>query len=74
MKIDHVWFLFVLFLFLVYSGVEVLAQNQEKVYAIWGDPIEGRRVYAEKGCGRCHAINGSVPPLDRILAKPLRRP
>lgn len=50
------------------------AQDQAKVYAIWGDPDSGRRVYAQKGCGRCHAINGVGPSIGPDLARPPLRP
>jgi mono/diheme cytochrome c family protein len=32
-----------------------LAQQR---YALWGDPANGRQVYADAGCGGCPAING----------------
>lgn len=39
-------------------SANAFAQETETVYAIWGNPKEGRKIYAEKGCGKCHAING----------------
>jgi mono/diheme cytochrome c family protein len=45
-----------------------LGQIEDKVYAIWGDPRRGQKVYAAKACGRCHAINGVGPTIGPDLA------
>jgi mono/diheme cytochrome c family protein len=54
-------------------GASVLAnafaQKTETVYAIWGNPQEGRKVYAAKGCGKCHAINGVGPTIGPDLGR-----
>ena len=60
--------------FVVIIASELGAQDQARVYAIWGDPNVGRRVYAEKGCGRCHAINGVGPTIGPDLGRPPARP
>lgn len=49
-------------------------QRGDKPYAIWGNPEEGRRVYAEKGCGKCHAIAGIGPAIGPDLGKPPEKP
>ena len=60
------------FWFFVVPG---FAQEQvNKSYAIWGNPEAGRRVYAEKGCGKCHAINGIGPTIGPDLGKPSEKP
>lgn len=56
------------------GAVDVFGQDQSKVYAIWGNPNNGRKVYAEKGCGRCHAINGVGPSIGPDLGRPPARP
>lgn len=53
---------------LILTGSHVFAQDQ-RVYAIWGNPDEGRKVYAAKGCGRCHAINGVGPTIGPDLGR-----
>jgi cytochrome c len=53
---------------------DVLGQDQPKVYAIWGNPDNGRKIYAAKGCGRCHAINGVGPTIGPDLGRPATRP
>lgn len=44
-------------------------------YVLWGDARKGREVFAEKGCGTCHAIRGTGssvgPDLGRIAARHL---
>ena len=53
------------------ASVTVLSRQQEgsTAYAVWGNPEAGRRVYAEKGCGRCHAINGVGPSIGPDLGR-----
>jgi cytochrome c2 len=46
-----------------------LTAQEEQRYAIWGDPQVGRAVYAEKGCGKCHAIHGVGPGIGPDLAR-----
>jgi mono/diheme cytochrome c family protein len=47
-----------------------LAWSQDaRQYTIWGNPANGRTVFAEKGCGRCHAINGVGPQIGPDLGK-----
>ena len=59
---------FVVVAALIFLGSAAFAQN-ERVYAIWGSPDAGRRVYAAKGCGRCHAINGVGPTIGPDLGR-----
>jgi mono/diheme cytochrome c family protein len=59
---------------LIVTASDLLAQDQTRVYAIWGNPDEGRKVYAAKGCGRCHAINGVGPTIGPDLGRPPERP
>ncbi|MBI3047813.1 MAG: cytochrome c [Acidobacteria bacterium] len=59
---------------LMLTASAAMAQNQARVYAIWGNPDNGRRVYAAKGCGRCHAINGVGPTVGPDLGRPPARP
>lgn len=58
---------------LVVSGVSfflvLFAQERNQSYVTWGDPVEGRRVYAEKGCGHCHAIHGVGPDIGPDLGR-----
>jgi mono/diheme cytochrome c family protein len=58
----------------VLPATDALAQSQTRVYAIWGNPDNGRTVYAAKGCGRCHAINGVGPTIGPDLGRPPARP
>jgi len=51
------------------ATLSVKAQETNRTYAIWGDPNAGRQVYAEKGCGRCHAINGVGPTVGPDLVR-----
>jgi mono/diheme cytochrome c family protein len=74
MKIKQFTLIFTLFLLLAYAGPEVLAQEEGKIYAIWGDPVKGRKVYAEKGCGKCHAINGVGPTIGPDLGITPKKP
>ncbi len=67
-------FLFVVLLLPAFFSPAAFGQEQEKVYAIWGNPNEGRKVYAEKGCGNCHAINGVGPKIGPDLGKPPEKP
>ena len=55
---------------LILTASEVLAQDQTRIYAIWGNPNDGRKVYAEKGCGRCHAISFSSKSRSPRLTSP----
>ena len=34
------------------------AAAAQETYVLWGDPVKGRQVYADKQCADCHAING----------------
>lgn len=52
----------------------IAQQRVDKTYAIWGNPEAGRRVYAEKGCGKCHAIAGVGPTIGPDLGKPPEKP
>jgi len=74
MKIKQLPLIFTLLLFLAYLVPEVLAKEEGKIYAIWGDPVKGRKVYAEKGCGKCHAINGVGPTIGPDMAKTSKTP
>lgn len=67
MKSERMWVLIPALLVAVFLSTGTVAQ-EEKVYAIWGDPKEGRKVYAEKGCGKCHAINRVGPKIGPDLA------
>ncbi len=55
------------------SALASMAAAQEveanRVYTIWGDPKAGRKVYAEKGCGKCHALNGVGPTIGPDLGQ-----
>lgn len=55
-------------------SVVALSRQDETspAYAVWGNPEAGRQVYAEKGCGRCHAINGIGPAIGPDLGRPSR--
>ena len=53
---------------LILTASNVFAQD-ERIYAIWGNPNEGRKVYAAKGCARCHAINGVGPTVGPDLGR-----
>ena len=68
----HRWFLAVGTV-LTIMPFNALAQDP-RVYAIWGNPDSGRKVYAAKGCGRCHAINGVGPTIGPDLGRPPARP
>ncbi len=50
------------------------AQQINRSYSIWGNPEHGRKVYIEKGCGTCHAINGVGPTIGPDLATPPQHP
>ena len=56
-----------LLVFAVFLSASAVAQ--EETYVIWGNAREGRKVYAEKGCGKCHAINGVGPNIGPDLAR-----
>ena len=58
---------------LLFTAPDLLAQDQ-RLYAIWGNPNEGRKVYAAKGCGHCHAINGVGPTIGPDLGRAPARP
>lgn len=72
MQVDR-WFVAVVGV-LILTASDVMAQDQTRVYAIWGNPNDGRKVYAAKGCGRCHAINSVGPTIGPDLGRPLARP
>lgn len=74
MKIKQKYHLMVSLLLLALPAQRIFAQEEEKIYAIWGDPNEGRKVYGEKGCGKCHAINGMGPTVGPDLGKPPKAP
>lgn len=74
MKIKRKYLLFVSLLLLALPAQKIFAQEQEKIYAIWGDPNEGRKAYGEKGCGKCHAINGVGPTIGPDLGRPPKAP
>jgi mono/diheme cytochrome c family protein len=57
-----------LLVFATLVAAAVIAQEEPR-YAIWGDPKVGREVYAEKHCGKCHAINGVGPRIGPDLAR-----
>jgi mono/diheme cytochrome c family protein len=58
-----------------FASGPAFAQRQEaRAYAIWGNPEVGRRVYAEKGCGKCHAINGIGSSMGPDLGRPPDKP
>jgi cytochrome c2 len=61
-------------LFVAFVLPDAFAQEAETVYAIWGNPKEGRKVYAQKGCGKCHAINDVGPKIGPDLGKPPKKP
>ncbi|MEX0880674.1 MAG: c-type cytochrome [Thermoanaerobaculia bacterium] len=68
-------FRFLLPLAFWFSFVPGFAQQPvDKGYAIWGNPEVGRHVYAEKGCGKCHAIAGIGPTIGPDLGKPPETP
>lgn len=60
--------------FVLLSAPSLAQQTPEKTYAIWGHPEAGRRVYAEKGCGKCHAINGVGPTVGPDLGRAPEKP
>lgn len=51
------------------------ADADAEEYVLWGDARKGREVFAQKGCGTCHAIRGTGPgvgpDLGRISARHL---
>lgn len=51
------------------TAASLLGQDTPTRYAVWGNPDRGRQVYAAKGCGRCHAINGVGPTIGPDLAR-----
>lgn len=58
---------------LIFVGLPGRPQEPTTAYAVWGNPEAGRRVYAEKGCGRCHAINGIGPSIGPDLGRAPRQ-
>ncbi len=44
--------------------------SQEKIYAIPGSPARGQKIFAQRGCAKCHAIRGEGggvgPDLGRL--------
>lgn len=74
MRLGSTQFLLAGFLFVAFVLPDALAQEAETVYAIWGNPTEGRKVYAEKGCGKCHAINGVGPKIGPDLGRAPKKP
>lgn len=58
----------------VVAASDAPGQEPPRVYAIWGNPDNGRKVYAAKGCARCHAINGVGPTIGPDLGRPPDRP
>lgn len=67
-------FLLAVFLARAALASEAQGKEQERIYSIWGDPKAGRRVFAEKGCGKCHPINGVGPNLGPDLGRPPTEP
>ncbi len=63
----HRSFVLMLLLLTPLTAGEGLAQER---YALWGDPVEGRQVYADAGCGGCHAINGVGGTMGPDLGRP----
>jgi mono/diheme cytochrome c family protein len=51
-----------------------LALQGTKIYSIWGNPEQGQKVFIEKKCGACHAINGVGPTIGPDLARPPEHP
>lgn len=41
----------------------------EDQYVLWGDARNGSRIFAEKGCGNCHAVRGVGPSVAPDLGK-----
>lgn len=69
MQVKKFWLLLIGSILLIMELVPQV-KAQERVYAIWGDPEEGRKVYAQKGCSNCHAINGVGGTLGPDLGNP----
>lgn len=67
-------FLIVVLLAPAVLASEARGEEPGRIYSIWGDPRAGRRVYAEKGCGKCHAINGVGPTVGPDLGRSPREP
>ncbi len=42
----------------IIAYIRSLKPYGEKVFLAPGDPVEGKRLFSEKGCGQCHAIHG----------------
>ena len=57
----------------IVAAPDLFAQ-EPRLFAIWGNPNEGRKVYAAKGCGHCHAINGIGPTIGPDLGRAPARP
>jgi len=45
----------------------------QETYVLWGDPVKGRQIYAEKRCVDCHSINGVGGTLGPDLGRPPAR-
>ena len=52
-----------------FGGSVFPATAAEEQYVLWGDARKGQRVFAEKGCGSCHAIRGVGPSLGPDLGR-----
>ena len=48
-------------------------RGAEPSYVLWGDARKGSQVFAEKGCGNCHAIHGVGPTLGPDLGQVARQ-
>ena len=60
--------------FLALSNLSVWPSGAgEQQYVLWGDARNGSRVFAEKGCGNCHAVRGVGPSLAADLGRIAQR-
>jgi cytochrome c2 len=60
--------------FLALFSVSILPSNAaEEQYVLWGDAQAGSRVFAEKGCGNCHAVRSVGPSLAPDLGRIAQR-
>lgn len=60
--------------FLGFCGLSISPLKAvEEQYVLWGDARNGSRLFAEKGCGNCHAIRGVGPNLGPDLGRIAQR-